>query len=361
MKNVILFLSILFAASCSSYKDRGEQNIDITSMSEKELISQRINGDEIIARGAYPFVMIDSLFFLFNGDPSSGALVLRESDGGKVGDFLKKGNGFGECHAPDYAGRRGDTIYVFERSNTKLMSYLFSYSNNSLYYKCIREFHPKKNSEFYFSVRRLENGLYVGARMNGKDHLFTLLDENLDSITTFGRIPLTMDNNTEHTNLSIFQGDLEVKGNTIFYASNFCAYMAAYEIKSIDEIITKFEKMYVEPIYTHNYGKISFDKQNHLRGFGNITYHDDYIYATYDGKSKNGAKSEGPSGHVPTTILVFDKQGEPVVKFKTPYKIRKLVCSGQNLYLLDLDCNIQSVNLEYAIIPSLSKASDRQN
>lgn len=47
MKIVILFLSVLFATSCSLHKDKGHQNIDITSMSEKELISQRINGDEI--------------------------------------------------------------------------------------------------------------------------------------------------------------------------------------------------------------------------------------------------------------------------------------------------------------------------
>lgn len=362
MKNLILILLIIIVASCSINKDKGEQNVDIISMSETELKCKQINSDEIIVRGAYPFVMIDSLFFLFNGVPSSGALVLREFDAGEVGSFLKKGNGFGECHAPDYAGRKGDTIYVFERSNTKLMSYLFSCKNDSLYYKCIREVRSQKNSEFYFSVCRLENGLYVGSRMSGKDHLFTLLNENLDSITSFGKIPLTMDKSSEkNINFSIFKGDFIVNGNTIYYASNFCAYMAAYEIKSTNNIVAKFEKMYVEPLYSCDYGKIKFDKQNHLRGFNDITYNNDYIYATYDGKSKNIAKSEGASGHVPSKILVFDKYGIPIAKFKTSFKIRDLAVCEQFLYLLDLDCNIHSVNLKHEITPSLSGASHRQN
>ena len=44
-------------------------------MNSIDIKTNGINKDEVIARGAFPFEMIDSLFFLFNGDPSSGALV----------------------------------------------------------------------------------------------------------------------------------------------------------------------------------------------------------------------------------------------------------------------------------------------
>ena len=79
-------------------------------MASVELKTKRVNQSEIIARGAFPFVMVDSMFFLFNGDPSSGAVVLRESDASEIAQFLTKGNGFGACIFDRYFPKSSNCI-----------------------------------------------------------------------------------------------------------------------------------------------------------------------------------------------------------------------------------------------------------
>lgn len=113
MNKIVSFFILILVCSCS---DRKEHIANILSMNSIDIKTNRINKDEVIARGAFPFEMIDSLFFLFNGDPSSGALVLCESNASELGHFLQKGNGFGECITPGYIGHCNDTIYVSERS-----------------------------------------------------------------------------------------------------------------------------------------------------------------------------------------------------------------------------------------------------
>ncbi len=336
---IILFLFI----SCNTNNKKVE-DFDIALIEPIELKTQRVNQDEVIARGAYPFVMIDSLFFLFNGDPSMGAVVLRESDASKIGQFLRKGNGFGECHNVDYMGRHKDTIYVYELSTVRKMSYLYSCANDSLWYECIADIRPKKNSEYYFSVRQLKNGFSVGARMTGKEYLFTLLDEKLDSIGSFGKIPVDYSG----SNLAAFKGDFIADGNTIYYVGMDFAYMAAYEV-SDKEVITKFEKMYIPPVLTNSSDRISFDKYKHLRGFYNIKIYGDYIFATYSGKPLVAKESEGVSALVPNTILAFDKQGNILAKFVTKYKIRSISFSEKIMYILDSDCNIESIDMDVVL------------
>lgn len=337
-KSINLILLFLFVCSCSN---RHSENIDVLSMTSVELKTKRVNQSEIIARGAFPFVMVDSMFFLFNGDPSSGAVVLRESDASEIAQFLTKGNGFGECINAGYMGRSKDTLFIYEASTVRKMTYLFSLSGDSLKYECIEDVRPQNGSEFCYAVHRLDNGLSVGGRLIGKDHLFVLLDENLDTITTFGKIPV------EYTgsNITTFTGDLLVDSNTVYYASNNFTYMAAYEISNRKPIV-KFEKMFVPPVLLNSGDRISFNKNKHLDGFLALKSYKDYLFATYSGKPKAELDLNGSSALVPTTILAFDKSGNPLAKFTTPYKIRSIAFTDEKMYLLDLDCNIESINMD---------------
>ena len=77
----------------------------------------------------------------------------------------------------------------------------------------------KSNSEFYYQICRLQSGLFVGARLFGKEHLFTLLDESLDTLTTFARVPIDIEENANNK-LAPFIGHLCIDDNTVYYASN---------------------------------------------------------------------------------------------------------------------------------------------
>jgi hypothetical protein len=74
MNKIVSFFILILVCSCS---DRKEHIANILSMNSIDIKTNRINKDEVIARGAFPFEMIDSLFFLFNGDPSHWFYVNR--------------------------------------------------------------------------------------------------------------------------------------------------------------------------------------------------------------------------------------------------------------------------------------------
>ena len=100
--------------------------------------------------------------------------------------------------------------------------------------------------------------------------------------------------------------------------------------------------------------RISFNKNKHLDGFLALKSYKDYLFATYSGKPKAELDLNGSSALVPTTILAFDKSGNPLAKFTTPYKIRSIAFTDEKMYLLDLDCNCllyTSVNNEQDSTP----------
>lgn len=132
------------------------------------------------------------------------------------------------------------------------------------------------NSEFYYQICRLQSGLFVGARLFGKEHLFTLLDESLDTLTTFARVPIDIEENANNK-LAPFIGHLCIDDNTVYYASNDFSYMAAYDILSEKEIKPVFERMYISPIIQKSANGISLDKYKHLLGFGDIRVYQNYI------------------------------------------------------------------------------------
>ena len=77
--------------------------------------------------------------------------------------------------------------------------------------------------------------------------MFTLLDESLDTLTTFARVPIDIEENANNK-LAPFIGHLCIDDNTVYYASNDLSYMAAYDILSEKEIKPVFERMYISPI-----------------------------------------------------------------------------------------------------------------
>lgn len=104
--------------------------------------------------------------------------------------------------------------------------------------------------------------------------------------------------------------------------------------------------MYVPSVLLETGERLSYNKERHLDGFNALRVCKDYVFATYCGKPRSELEVNGLSALVPTTILVFDKMGNPLAKFVTPYKIRNIAFTDKRMYLLDLNYNIESVDLD---------------
>jgi len=329
--------------SCSSPKQEGMR--DITELPTYQVEGVKYNKEEIIGGTAWEFHRIGDNFFIFNALPNSAALVVRMSDCKELGVFMPKGMGPGECVTPRYAGCSAgeDAIYIYDTSKSTMTEFDFpSQSADTLNYQLARSVRST-DQEMYGPTCRLENGLSVSFRMSGTRHLFSLLDERMDTIRTFGSLPIPIEDD-ELKNFMPFQGVMTAKGNTVFYASKLLPYMCAYEVIDANNIELKFKYNYQEPSYTYSNGRIRMDHEKTLEAFRDIKLNRGYIWATFLGLSF-AEVTEDPNGKgYCQSIILFNMKGEPLAKFELPVKGSRFCFSkdGNQLYLFTTDSDIYS-------------------
>lgn len=329
--------------SCSSPKQEGMK--DIMKLPTYSVEGVKFNQEEIISGNAWEFHRVGDNFLIFNAVPTSAALVIRMADCKELGEFMPKGMGPGECNTPRYAGCSAgeDTIYMYDTFKFGMSEFAFpSQREESLQYSFIRTIRSTQD-ELHGPTCRLDNGLSVGFRLSGTRHLFSLLDERMDTIRTFGSLPLPVEDD-ELKNFMPFQGVMTAKGNTVFYASKLLPYMCAYEVIDANNIELKFKYNYQEPSYTYSNGRIRMDHEKTLEAFRDIKLNRGYIWATFLGLSF-AEVTEDPNGKGDCqSIILFNMKGEPLAKFELPVKGSHFCFSkdGNQLYLFTTDSDIYS-------------------
>ena len=353
MKTYRLYLSLVLLAmalfsSCSSSGKEGVKDILSLPVHPIETMEQ-YNQQELITRNPWEFHRIGDNFFVFNGVPECAALVFRMSDCQLLGEFMPKGMGPGECVTPRYAGcsAEEDTVYIYDTSKIRMFKYeIPKQQTDAFQYKLIEEKQSSYN-ERHMMTARLENGLTVSLRYSGTRHLFTLFDERMDSIGTFGSLPLPIEDD-ELKNLIQFQGIMASEGNTVYFGCKFFSYLCAYEVRGKDDIQLKFAHSYLPIPYTYT-DRISIDRQRNIESFRDIKIGGDYIWTTFMGKTSQTI-DENPEGEgYADYLLVFDKKdGTPLAKFKFPNKGSHICFSkdGKELYHFTVDTNIDVVKVE---------------
>lgn len=328
-------------ASCSSSKQEGMK--DITQLPTYKVEGVKYNQEEIITGKSWEFHRIGENFFVFNGLPNSAAAVVRMSDCKVLGEFMPKGMGPGECNAPCYAGSSAgeDTIYMYDIFQYKLSEFLFPIQKEDTLRYVFSNAIRSSDQELYNNVCRLENGLFVGVRYNGTRHLFTLLDEHLDSICSFGDLPIPEEDD-ELKNFMPFQGVVSVEKNTFYFACKLLPFMCAYEIRDKNHIDLKFKYNYLPPVYTYKNGNVRIDEDKTIEFVRDLKLNGDYIWAAFHGEIISDVLEDPFEKGACQSILLFDKRGIPLAKFELPIKGSHFCFSkdGQQLFLHTNDCDI---------------------
>ena len=327
-------------ASCSSSKQEGMK--DITLIPTYKVEGVKYNQEEIVARNAWEFHRIGENFFIFNALPNSAALVVRMSDCRELGEFMPRGMGPGECKTPRYAGCSAgeDTIYMYDTYNYGVSDFVLPVQRqDTLRYDFIRDVRSLQQ-ELHGPTYRLENGSYVGFRLFGTRHLFSLLDERMDTICTFGNLPLPVEDD-ELKSFNAFQCVTTAEKNTIYYGSKFFPYMCAYEVKGKDNIELKFQHNYIPPVYDYTNGMIRFDGDKTKEGFMDMKINGDYIWTTIRDEYSNEIRKD-PNKSICKSIILFNKKGEPLARYELPIRGSKFCFSkdGKRMFLFTIDCDI---------------------
>ena len=340
-------LAMAVFSSCSSSETKGIKDIMSLPVHTIES-SEQYNKQELITRKPWEFHRIGDNFFVFNGVPNSAALVFCMSDCQLLGEFVPKGMGPGECVTPRYAGCNAeeDTVYIYDTSKIKMFKYeIPKEQTDSFQYKFVDE---KRSSykEMHMMTSRLENGLTVSMRYSGTRHMFTLYNEQMDSLCTFGSLPLPIEDD-ELKNLIQFQGIMTAEGNTIYYGCKFIPYLCAYEVNGKDDIKLKYAHNYLSVPYTYT-DRITIDRKRNIEAFRDIKIGGDYLWTTFMGKTSQSI-DENPDGQTAEYLLVFNKKdGVPLAKFKLPHQGSHICFSKdiKELYHFTSDLNIDVVKVQ---------------
>lgn len=341
---IILSFGIMF--SCSS-SDKKAGMVSLDKLPEHAIHAKQYNKNEIISRIPFEFHRVGNHFFLFNGELNSAALVFRMSDCNMMGHFIPKGMGPGECLSPKFAGcsEGEDSIYIYDFSRGINTFSFPEQLGDTLEYSFVA---GKRitNDDLYQSACRLENGLTIACRMSGVENLFTLLDENLDSICSFGGLPLPIKDDVLK-DFSMFQGLFCTEGNIFYFGCKQLPYLCAYEIENENRIVRRFECHYANVPYKYDSGRIRLDPDYNQTAFRDLKLNGDCIWGTYSGKSLRTITEEYSNGFC-QTLVALNKMGEPLAKYKLPHTGNHICFSedGKQLFHVTSETNIDLIDVD---------------
>ena len=353
MKAYRLYLSLaLFAigvfSSCSSSEEKGMKDIISLPVHPIETMVQ-YNQQELITGDPWEFHRIGDKFFVFNGMPDCVALVFRMSDCHLLGEFVAKGMGPHECNVPRYAGCSvsEDTVYIYDTGKRKMFEFeVPAFQTDTLKYNFLNA-NSASDDDLHMMTSRLENGLIVSLRYSGTRHLFSVYSERMDSLCTFGSLPLPI-NDDELKNFIHFQGIMTAEGNTVYFGCKGLPYLCAYEVNGKDDIRLRFAHNYLPTSYRYT-DRIVIDYTKNTESFRDIKILGDYIWTTFLGCSSQFAINGSEADQSADFLLVFNKEdGLPLAKFKLPNKGGQICFSkdGTELYHFTMDINIDVVKVQ---------------
>ena len=344
-----LFLSVLVIAvivsACASSEKKYQE--DLLSLKSYPIQMEQYNKQELITGTPWEFHRIKDKLFVFNGQSTCASLVFRLSDCFPLGEFMPKGMGPGECLTPRYAGCSSDedTVYIYDSSKSKMVKFYFPESQTDrLTYSLVEET-MSSSDKYHMATCRLANGLTVAFNGSGTRHLFTLYNENQDSIGSFGSLPLSVEDDRLKSFLP-FQGIMVTEGNTVYFGCKMLPYLCAYNVESQDKIELMFSHNYLSTPYEYS-NRISIDREKNVESFRDIKVNGDYIWTTFMGCSGKSIDANPYDGFA-KTLLVFNKKGEPLAKWEFPNKGSHICFSedGKILYHFTADTNIEMVRTE---------------
>lgn len=345
---VVIFCCLLVVSlyGCSSGKQDDKDFLD----AEIRTVESRQYEEELFISFCGDMAITNSHFILTHDGGGWGTSVFRESDGKKVGSIGSTGQGPGEYITPSYAGKSasGDTIYIYDVSTQAMLMYkIDNFGDNFEWHYIDKIAQTSSRMVFYRQLRRLNNGYYVGLRMETivglrmeteaepRQEVMTLLDAQLNEVTTFGTSPITLGKNDDrvysNTRMSVYE-------NSVFFAVNRFGYVAGYDISDQGEVTTRFEKMLVEPSYHRNAeGRVAFNSENKM-GFSDIAVSENYLFAIYRGKTQDQLRPDG-TGWEPETFAVFSNDGTLISRIKLNHTATRLTVSEdeERLYFCTRD------------------------
>ena len=301
--------SIFALASCSG-------KVEKATITETDSISGTLLNDSLIFSGncTHIFTVGNKLFL-------SNALQVEDCAYRVVDLELKQiidkfgyfGTGPGEFFNQEFAGKTpdNDTIYAYDITFRRIQ--VLSRKEKTTTYQYAYSLPVKTNDDtYFFNMRRLENGYYVGQPLSGKYPFFILLDPSGKEASIFGKLPVLGEYNEVIDYMRLI-GRLEISGNSVYFGTDYFGYLARYDVNDNGEATLVWEQYLSEPHYKIEDGRLLQDIKKNLLGFFGLTTVGNYVLATYSGKLDR-INTEDSGAHLPETLIVLRKKDGKILR-----------------------------------------------
>lgn len=328
MKYIISIVITIIICSCSDRK-----NSELLILDNGITLKGIEYDNELIIPNPLSIEFFDNSLYIFQPQGEDAVLIVDINDGRLKGTWGKRGNGPGEFTYPLFWGRNINekNIYLYDLHHYTLRTYDTTNKDNWV----LKE---EKKLKQDFAVLRyatvLNNSNIVASCTYNLEYPLLLMNNKLDSITSFGDIP---DKDHKSIDLRSYWGHLSSYKNTFVYAMAELGYIACYTLTPTNEIIKQWEHYIEKPIYHGN----QLDKTKLLHGFLDVKMTTNYIFCTYSGKKldKNNLDIS------PETILVFDHKGKLLKNFHLDRKIGGITISNdeKTIYAVSLEPEVNII------------------
>lgn len=349
MKKIYFSLTCILLAvvslSCSENSERDKEIlINLQTMQSIPLKGEMME-EYLMTPYTKCMKMIQSRLFHFTPTHGTSCLVSNEY-ADTIGYLPPPGNGPGEFTSswPDYAGisQERDTLYMYDTSIRTVRKYHLQFAPQDVKATFIgktklkEEKSPKQGILDWGinRLKRLDNGMYVGFCDLSIHYTFSLFDEDLVEISKFGEYPIrNVLTGCELYYISVFDGPLEVRGNSIYHATSDFAYMARYDVGEDGKVEKVWSKFYGKTKCGMFNNGIRF-KADNIHGFYSLAVGEKYIFAAYSGV-ESGELHRQRSGMAlyPRTLVVFDLDGNPKGKFQLEGRFAPICLDENEEYL----------------------------
>lgn len=162
---------------------------------------------------------------------------------------------------------------------------------------------------------------FIGRYKNG---LFALWNRSAKELEQFGDHPVRQEiymNPFMHYS----RGYMSAYEDQLVYTSEFFGFISSYQYRK-GKLKKLWEKQLTDYLYEVKPSSYEFDDR-HCSGFSDVYLTPTHIYGLYNGYSRETA------GEPVNSILVFDRQGNPLAHHRLPDEMRKIAVDSKGEYL----------------------------
>lgn len=331
-KESTFILMIIFIISCKNFQSPAEKFNETVEIIHTALI----NDDDIVFTGGEMLYMDKINTLIINSIMTDSLLISIDMDNNRISRLIPVGNGPGEFIHINLCQTISDSIILFQDMNSAVLYQLNVFSRE------IKKYFAYKESAYMKVVKMKSNYFATGVFNEG---MFAVWNNDIFQNYQLLYPKDKTDDKQTASKAMAYQGKLlanESLQRLLFCAAKFSYFeIFKYEKDALSSIKKSYQGEYNYVTPSDGDSRIfAYPLENNREGYIDACATNDRIYLLYSGRS---IEDSGIENHeracLSNLILVFDWEGNPIVRYKTDVDLLKMCVDERNNIIYAISFN----------------------